>query len=129
MSTPVQKVNLQELVAALRGMDEAHLSPELTMLLDQGLHHAHLPPALQTGAAEAFQLAFEAWGGIPRLLMFADRYPGAFLKLYARQTAPTMAPVLPKETSTPDAAQWPEWLTHRRLAYQESGERNGPVLP
>jgi len=128
MSTPTQKVNLQELVGAMQGMEEAHLSPELTLLLEQGLHHAHLPPTLHTGAAEAFQLAFEAWGGIPRLLLFADKYPGAFLKLYARQTAPTIAPVLPKQETTLDTLPWPEWLTQRRLAYQEDTS-GGPVRP
>jgi hypothetical protein len=111
--------NLSELLVALRGQKESPLSDELKTLLDNGLHHVHLPEALHTSAAEAFQRTFEAWGGIPRLLLFADRYPGAFLKLYARQTAQTMAPVLPQ--SEADVAQevWPDWLTARRLAYQE----------
>ena len=135
MTTSAQQVNLQELVTALKGLDGDHLSNDLRMLLDEGLHHTHLPSSLHTSAAEAFQLAFEAWGGIPRLLLFADRYPGAFLKLYARQTAPTIAPVLPKQAeSAGPQAEWPEWLTHRRLAYQEAppsepaGETDGTVL-
>jgi hypothetical protein len=117
MTTPAQETNLSELLVALQST-KVKLSDELQTLLSDGLHHSHLPPALHTSAAEAFQLAFEAWGGIPRLLLFADRYPGAFLKLYARQTQQTIAPVLP---APPDRAhdEWPPWLTARRLAYQE----------
>src|SRR5678816_813442 len=122
MTTASQQHNLTELLVALQGIkgakNESPLSPELEMLLKEGLHHSHLPPTLQPSAAEAFQLAFEAWGGVPRLLLFADRYPGAFLKLYARQTAMTMEPVLPPPRETQQRDEWPEWLTARRLAYQ-----------
>lgn len=116
--------HLQELVNELKSL--AHpdgtpvASPDLISLLESGLHHAYLPNDLQPAAAEAIQMAFEAIGGVPRLAMWADRYPANFYKLYARQTIPTIAPVLP---SPPEAAQqeWPAWLTSRRLAYQEAG--------
>jgi hypothetical protein len=122
MTTSSQKYNLQELLVALQGIknnkNESPLSPELEMLLKSGLHHSCLPDTLHTSAAEAFQLAFEAWGGIPRLLLFADRYPGSFLKLYARQTAATMAPVIPQPLLQQDNQEWPEWMNAQRLQYR-----------
>jgi len=124
MSTPIQKTNLEELLGALLSirtgnLDQSPLSRELEMLIEQGVHQTNLPHPLHTSAAEAFQLAFEAWGGLPRLLLFADRYPGSFLKLYARQTAPTITPVLPKAEAIQQIDDWPPWMTSRRLAYQE----------
>lgn len=129
MTTPAQKYNLQELIVALQGIknakNESPLSPELELLLSAGLHHSQLPATLHTSAAEAFQLAFEAWGGIPRLLLFADRYPGSFLKLYARQTAQTIFPVLPPPQESPMTHEWPEYLDRERLAYRLDVDQQG----
>lgn len=117
-----QQINLQELVVLLSKATDAKgnqtISPEMQELIENGSHHVHMPDSLKPSAAEAFQLAFEGIGGLPRLLRWADRYPASFYKLYARQTIPTIAPVLPR---APEAAtqDWPEWLTNRRLAYQE----------
>jgi hypothetical protein len=61
------------------------------------------------------------------MIQWADRYPSSFYKLYARQTIPTIQPVIP----TPEEKQtapWPEWLTHRRLAYQEEVDRVADAL-
>lgn len=122
--TPVQR-NLQEMAASIVALkldkDDEHTvaSPELTALMEQGLHHVLLPQTLQPKAAEAFQLAFEAMGGLPRLTLWADRYPASFYKLYARMIAATAAPILPDPPAR-NVEQWPEWLSARRLAYQES---------
>ena len=121
MSTTKQ-INLQELIVALSKLKHDDGKPQtsidLQTLIDAGLHHAHLPDSLKVSAAEMFQLTAEGIGGLPRMMMWADRYPASFYKLYARQTIPTITPVLPK---APEAAtqEWPSWLTARRLAYQE----------
>lgn len=116
--TSAQQTNLSELVATLA--KDTELSAELADLVNKGLHHVHLPPTLQPKAAEALQLSFEGMGGLPRLLLWADAHPAAFYKLFARMVIPTINPVIPP-TATPTAAEWPEWLTARRLAYQEAG--------
>jgi hypothetical protein len=118
----VQQVNLQELIGALEKLTHEDgkpaMSADFRQLVEAGLHHALMPQTLQPKAAESFQLAFEAMGGLPRLAQWADRYPASFYKLYARQTIPTITPVLPQVDKVTEQA-WPEWLTHRRLAYQE----------
>ncbi len=99
-------------------------SDDLTHLREAGLVGTPQP-----SAAQAFQQTFEQMGGLERLLIWADRYPASFYKLYARQIVPTIAPVLPQP---PKASQqeWPAWLLARRLSYQEAGFRpadpNGP---
>ena len=119
-----QTTNLGELIIALQALKDekgnATLSPDLMDLLGNGLHPSVLPPTLDVGAAEMFQLTAKAIGGLPRMIHWADRYPAAFYKLYARQMMPTMAPVLPEPQGAAEQ-EWPEWLTNRRLAYQESG--------
>lgn len=117
-----QRHNLAELVTALAAPSNdpdapPAVSEDMRALLDRGLHHVFLPDTLKTRAAESFHLAFEAIGGLPRLAMWADKNPTKFFQLYARQILPTMAPVLPQHTVA--AQVWPEWLTDRRLAYQE----------
>jgi len=121
---PDQTTHLGELIIALQalkdGKGDPTLSQELIDLLGNGLHPAVLPASLNVGAAEMFHLTAVGMGGLPRMLRWADRYPAAFYKLYARQMMPTMAPVLP-EPEGQKAQEWPEWLSARRLAYQESG--------
>lgn len=121
MATPSQQqTNLSELVTAL-AHDEGHqISPEMRDLIARGLHHVFLPEALQPKSAEAFQLAFEAIGGLPRLAIWADQNPTKFFALFARMIPPTIAPVLPNPTTTNQV--WPEWLSSRRLAYQEAAQ-------
>lgn len=130
-----KQFNLQELVVALSQMEETIkditrpvISMDLQQLIAEGLHHSHMPETLQdVKAAEAFQLAFEAIGGLPRLALWADRYPAAFYKLLARQTIPTIAPVLPApELKKMD--EWPDWVTHRRLAYQEASKVSQDIV-
>ena len=114
----IQQTNLFELVAELAKSD---VSDEMKLLIERGLHAMFLPPSLQPKAAEAFQLAFEGMGGLPRLLQWADAHPAAFYKLFARQTIPTIAPNLPPPTASAHD-DFPPWLTARRLLYQESAE-------
>ena len=120
MTTP-QQHNLQELVSQLANESKLSLTDEMKELIVSGLHHVFLPDPLRPKAAEAFQLAFEAIGGLPRLLMWADAHPAAFYKLFARQTIPTITPVLPPPLHAAQE-EWPAWLTARRLAYQESAQ-------
>ena len=61
-------------------------------------------------------------GGTQRMLLWADKYPASFYKLYARQIIPTIAPVLPQPPKASEQ-EWPAWLTARRLSYQEAGFR------
>jgi hypothetical protein len=91
------------------------LSPELTYLRDQGLVGNPEP-----SAALAFQKTFEQMGGTQRMLLWADKYPASFYKLYARQIIPTISPVLPQPAKASEQ-EWPAWLTARRLSYQEAG--------
>ena len=119
MPTPSQQQqNLSELVTALNS--DPSISPEMAALIERGLHHVFLPDSLQTKSAEAFQLAFEAIGGMPRLAMWADKNPSKFFNLYARMIGPTISPVLPSPQHTNQV--WPEWLSARRLAYQEAAQ-------
>lgn len=119
MATPSQQQqNLSELVTALA--TDSSISPEMKDLIQRGLHHVFLPEALQPRSAEAFQLAFEAMGGLPRLLLWADQNPSKFYQLFARMMPQTIAPVLPSPQQTNQV--WPEWLSQRRLAYQESAQ-------
>jgi hypothetical protein len=119
MPTPSQQQqNLSELVTALNA--DPSISPEMAALIERGLHHVFLPESLQTKSAEAFQLAFEAIGGMPRLAMWADKNPSKFFNLYARMIGPTISPVLPSPHTTNQV--WPEWLSARRLAYQEAAQ-------
>ncbi len=99
------------------------IGPDLRLLLEAGLHPSDLPDDLKKGPAEAFAQTFEAMGGLPRLVMWADRNPGHFYKLFARLLIQTAAPITPHTADPAQKAadQWPEWLTARRLAYQEAG--------
>lgn len=114
--------NLMELIVALEGIkdgkNESLLSPELRHLLKEGLHHNHMPETLQVSAAENFQLTHQIIGGIARQALWADRNYGAFMKLYARQTAQTMEPVIPPPRESAQRDEWPEWMTQQRLAYR-----------
>ncbi len=94
--------------------DKPELSPELTYLREHGLVFSNEPKA-----AEALQRTFEQMGGTQRMLLWADKYPASFYKLYARMVIPTIAPVLPIDNPTSSKDDWPEWVTARRLAYQE----------
>lgn len=122
--------HLQELVQALESTPDNGPNPEdgvigrdLRLLLEAGLHPSDLPDDLKKGPAEAFAQTFEAMGGLPRLVMWADRNPGHFYKLFARLLIQTAAPITPHTADPAQKAadQWPEWLTARRLAYQEAG--------
>ena len=126
LSNSQQQQNLMELVAELT-KDES-ISPELRDLVTRGLHHVYLPPALQPKSAEAYQLAFEAIGGLPRLAKWADQNPSKFFNLFARMIPQTISPVLPPPSQS-QAQQWPEWLSNRRLAYQESAQYAEDVKP
>lgn len=115
--TPSQlQTNLSELVTALA--EDPQISPEMKDLIERGLHHVFLPETLQPRSAEAFQLAFEGIGGLPRLMKWADQNPSKFFNLFARMIGPTISPVLPRPQQTNQV--WPEWLSARRLAYQEA---------
>ena len=107
------------------GIPELKISPELAALMARGLHSAKLPKALRSQrAAEAFQDAFDIIGGTVRLAMWADKNPDKFFAIFGRQIAPTMAPVLDKlpQPNQVQQEQWPAWLEHRRLAYQEKDQ-------
>jgi len=88
------------------------------------MHAAKLPKPLRTAkAAEAMQQAFEIIGGVPRLALWADRNPDKFYPLFARMIPQTVAPVVPQQDDNQKGKEaWPEWLTARRLAYQEAAE-------
>ena len=120
MTTSAQQHNLQELIVALQGNDGVKLSHELIELLKAGLHHAHMPDTLKVSAAEMLQLTVEGVGGLPRMLLWGDRNYNQLMKLYARQTSATIGPVLPPPRETTFEQEWPEWMTARRLAYQEA---------
>jgi hypothetical protein len=92
-------------------------SEDLTKLKEAG--HVGGP---EPSAAQAFQQTFEQMGGGARMLLWADRFPAQFYKLYARMVIPTIAPVLPSPQK-PTEQEWPAWLTARRLSYQEAGFR------
>jgi hypothetical protein len=120
--------NLGELVQALNATpsDEDNsplLSDDLRNLIESGLHPQDIPQSLNAGPAEAFVQAFHSIGGLPRLILFADRNPAAFYKLFARLLIQTSAPITPitSDVAAQAAQQWPDWLTNRRLAYQEAG--------
>lgn len=115
-----QELNLKELVEALAGgPGDDSISKDLRALLEKGLATSSLPGTLKdVRAAQALQLAFEGMGGLPRLLLWADKYPASFYKLYARMVAATVTPVLPTPPQQQEQ-EWPSWLTQRRLAYQE----------
>lgn len=109
--------NLPALVTLLSGMtqnDQQLISRELQTLIDNGVHSVDMPSDLNpTEAQEVFRLAFQGIGGLPRLMMYADRNPGQFYKLYARLlTAPTH-----QDPNTPEVETLPDW-------YQSS-----PALP
>ena len=128
MAQSQRDVNLREMVLALTSPEhEELLSPDLIELIQRGLHthDPDFPDTLKPRAAEAFQTTFELMGGLPRMLLWADRNPGKFYQLFARQTLPTIAPVLPT-TQAQKPQDWPEWLTARRLAYDESAQRQQP---
>jgi hypothetical protein len=117
----MNQTNLSELVAELvkETGDDSLVSEEFRQLMEAGLHHVHFPPTAHPAPAEAFQRAFEGMGGLSRLLLWADKHPASFYKLYARMLIPTIQPILPLPATQKE--EWPEWLTARRLAYQESG--------
>ena len=121
----MNQANLQELVVELSKAQDPKgnslTSEDFRDLVSRGLHHVHLPQAMHPKAAEALQAAFEGMGGLPRLLLWADAHPAHFYKLFARMVIPTIQPVLPTPQTQKD--EWPEWLTARRLAYQEAGFR------
>lgn len=126
----MNQTNLTELVTQLNNLEDEkgnpEMSPEFRRLVQEGLHHVHLPPSMHPKAAEALQVAFEGMGGLPRLLKWADDHPAQFYKLFARMVIPTITPVLPQPSQTRE--EWPEWLSHRRLAYQEAGfQPSSPV--
>lgn len=115
--TDPKQYNLQELIT---GMAPDGISDDMKLLLERGIHHVFLPDTLKPKSAEAFQLAMEGIGGLPRLIQWADRNPSKFYNLFARMIPATMAPVLPQDT--PADQVWPEWLSHRRLSYQENAQ-------
>ena len=119
----MNKTNMTELVSELdKARDDKGnptMSPEFHDLVAKGLHHTFLPTAMHGKAAESLQATFEAMGGMPRMLLWAGPTPSSFYKLFARMVIPTISPVLPQPPSQKE--DWPDWLTARRLAYQESG--------
>lgn len=108
------------------GIPGLGISKELAALMARGLHSAKLPKSLRNQrAAEAFQDAFDIIGGTVRLALWADQNPDKFFAIFGRQIAATMAPVLdklPQDKQADPSQQWPEWLTSRRLAYQEKDQ-------
>lgn len=121
----MNRTNLSELVTQLSkaeaGPDDPLMSPDFRRLVNEGLHHVHLPDAMHGKAAESLQAVFEGMGGMTRMLLWADQHPASFYKLFARMVIPTISPVLPQPHQ--EKEDWPDWLTARRLAYQESGFR------
>lgn len=119
----MNQTNITELVAQLDKLEDPkgipEMSPEFKRLVAEGLHHVHMPPSMQPKAAESLQVVFEGMGGIARMLLWADQHPAQFYKLFARMVIPTITPVLPQPLMTKE--EWPDWLTSRRLAYQEAG--------
>lgn len=100
--------HLATLVTALSSEDGL-VSKDLRLLLDAGLLE-DLPDTLRGNAPQNFQLAFEGMGGLTRLLLYADRNPGAFYKLYAR--------MLRNVDAQPDPPPPPpQWLQPERLSY------------
>ena len=138
MTPDQQQTNLAEMVVALAEASAAAIqtaredgtlpaiaiSPEMTLLLSKGLHHVYLPPSLRPTSAQAFQLAFEAIGGIPRFVLWADHNPRQFYTLYSRLVPSTIPPVEQQKVTQ----VWPEWLSHRRLAYQEETGTTSPDI-
>lgn len=114
---------LADLASEMVELNGIEMSKEMLALMERGLHSAKLPKALRNQkAAEAFQDAFELIGGTARLALWADKNPDKFYSIFGRQIAATMAPVVAglPQTNQAKQEQWPEWLTNRRLAYQEA---------
>ena len=104
----MDKPNLAALVLAL-STGEGIISDELRMLVDSGIT-ADIPDSLSGTPVQNFQMAFEAMGGLPRLLLYADRNPGAFYKLYAR--------MIRQSSDVPEPPPpLPEWVSPERLSY------------
>jgi hypothetical protein len=121
--TDTKQYNLQELVTGLSTQGDGggpQISEDMADLIRRGLHHVFLPDSLRPKAAESMQMAFEGIGGLPRLIQWADRNPSKFFNLFSRMIPATMAPVLPQEQQLDQV--WPEWLSARRLAYQENAQ-------
>lgn len=100
--------NLANLVLAL-STEDGLLSKDLRDLMDSGIME-DLPDTLRGNAPQNFQAAFEAMGGLPRLLLYADRNPAAFYKLYARLIRNVDPP--PEPPPPP-----PQWLAPDRLSF------------
>lgn len=113
-------------------LSELGISKDMEALLQRGLTAARLPKALRTQkAAEAMQTAFDIIGGVPRLALWADKNPDKFYPLFARMIPQTVAPVvtaMPAQSKEDQRKDWPEWLTARRLAYQESQEVAADIM-
>ena len=113
-----EQAQIADMASDLR---EIGVSKEMEALLERGIHSTRLPKALRTSrAAEAAQQVFELIGGVPRFTLWADKNPDKFYQLYGRMIPQTIAPVLPQPKETNQVQEWPEWLSARRLAYQES---------
>lgn len=116
------QTNLQELVTALANIQDDDGNPlmshEFMGLADYGLSHGDLPETLMKMPAEAFMQVFQAMGGLPRLLLYADRNPAAFYKLFARLLVQTSGPLVPKQGDANYVNEFPDWAkTPSRLAY------------
>lgn len=100
------RINLRELVTLLSS-GEGLLSEELMAVLMLG----PMPTSLESDdARKNFQRAFDAMGGLPRLLLYADRNPGQFYKLYARM-------LRQGDDIKPEVPPRPQWLSPDRLSY------------
>lgn len=112
--------NLVNLVLAL-STEDGLLSKDLRDLMDSGIME-DLPDTLRGNAPQNFQAAFEAMGGLPRLLLYADRNPAAFYKLYARLIRNVDPP--PEPPPPP-----PQWLDNERLTYGQGSSAPTDVDP
>lgn len=118
--TPPIDVNAHLADMASELSQEFKISPELSKLIERGIHSTKLPaPLRKVRAAEAMQQAFELIGGVPRLALWADANPDKFYQLYGRMIPQTIAPVLPDDGPKDNVIELP-WVTARRLLYKEA---------
>lgn len=102
-------------------LKEIGISKDMSELIARGIHSTKLPKAFRDSrAAESVQRVYHIIGGDPRFALWADKNPDKFYQLFARMIPQTIAPVLPQPANNKNEQEWPEWLTSRRLAYQEA---------
>lgn len=106
---------------AMDEMKDMGMSPDFIKLVERGLVGHKLPKALRSAkASQAMQSAFEMIGGVPRLMLWADKNPDKFYQLYARMIPQTIAPVVAElpDSSKRESIDNMPWVAAQRLTYR-----------